>query len=126
MTSPSEDARLLLRPVIPTAAAAENVAEDFQNRSLRPILKLQHSLLVLLFEHFAAKRKFHPLAISPEQRREKIKELVAKDNRLRGLLFGMVIGQFTAAEAASYCQMEAETNRRLASLLTDRLLSHYT
>lgn len=125
MVAPSEDARLQLRPTIPTALGAENLAEDFQNRSLRPILKLQHPLLVLLFEHFSAKRKFHPMAVSSEQRREKLKEMVAKDKPLRGLLFGVVIGQFTTAEAAMYCQMETEINRRLTSLLTDRLLSHY-
>lgn len=124
MALPAEDARLQLRPTISTAEAT-NLAEDFQNRSLRPILKLQHPLLLLVFEHFAAKRKFLPLAVNREQRRGKIKELLAKDNRLRGLLFGIVIGQFTTAEAVIYCQMEAETNRRISSLLTDRILSHY-
>lgn len=114
--------RLTLRPEVATLPA-DNSHEVFQNTTLRPVLKLQHEQLLAIFLHFAAKRKFHPNQIAKVQRHEKIKELLAKDNRLRGLLFGMIIGQFTLAELTEYCANEAEYNRRLTSMLTKRILS---
>lgn len=118
------DPRLGIRPTVETAPA-RNAAEVFQNDTLRPVLKLQHQQLVQLFEHYAAKRKFRPAKVAPDQRRDKIKELLTRDNRLRGLLFGAVIGQFTSEELTTYCDAESETNRRLTGLLTERILSHY-
>ncbi|MEM9837376.1 MAG: hypothetical protein AAF828_12785 [Bacteroidota bacterium] len=116
------NARLQLRPHVPTEPASHPV-EVFQNNTLRPVLKLQHDLLLQLFMHFAAKRKFFPAQTAKDQRYAKVKELIARDNRLRGLLFGLIIGQFTSEELTYYCANEAEMNRRLTTLITQRLLS---
>lgn len=116
------DPRLALRPQVATLPA-DNPREAFQNQALRPVLKMQHDQLVAIFLHFAGKRKFHPEQVAKPQRQEKIKELIGRDNRLRGLLFGMVIGQFTLTELAEYAEHEAEYNRRMTSMLTKRLLS---
>ncbi len=124
MADPFLDARLQLRPQIETAPA-ESVAEDFQNRCLRPILKLQHPLLVQLFGHHAARRNYKLVGLSAEKKRQQIQTALQQDTRLRGLLFGLVLGQCTEAELAQYCQMESEMNRRLGQLLLERLHSHY-
>jgi hypothetical protein len=116
------DPRLALRPEVPTLPA-DNPPEVFQNQTLRPVLKLQHDQLLTIFLHFATKRKFQPEQVAKPQRHEKIKELLARDNRLRGLLFGAVIGQFTLDELTEYCEHESEYNRRMTSMLTKRLLS---
>lgn len=111
------------RPTITTAPTVAGSLEHFQNHTLRPILKQQNELLLELFNHFLQKRKIDLVKLPPGQRRERIAQLLAKDNRLRGLLFGLVIGQFTPEELQDYLQRESELNRRLTSLLTERLFS---
>ena len=109
------------RPVIPTLPT-DSPAEHFQNATLRPVVKGMHRTLVDLFLHFAAKRKFYPEQTPKVKRREKIKELITRDNRLRGLLFGVVIGHFEPEELSYYLENEGETNRRITNLLLERIL----
>lgn len=71
---------------------------------------------------FLLKRKVNVQQTAQLQRFEKVKELVARDNRLRGLLFGIIIGQFTSDEIQYYAANEGDVNRRLTNLLTERLL----
>ncbi len=120
----SNQARLALRPQLNLAPAA-SPSETFQNDTLRPIMKLQHELIVAVFAQFLTKRKVKPDQLPASQRLAKIKELVTRDNRLRGLLFGIAIGQFTTEEMTHYLENEGDTNRRMTNLLTERLLSVY-
>ena len=114
------DPRLSLRPVLNLApAAAPN--ERFQNETLRPVAKLQHQLLRAAFRLYLKKRKVNMDQIAVARRFEKVKELVGRDNRLRGLLFGIMVGQFTAGEMDYYVGHESEVNRRITNLLTERL-----
>ena len=112
--------RRLLRPTIETSPAA-TPAEAFQNDTLRPILKMQHDLLLAVFDHFLGKRKVKLRQLPPSARAEKVAELVSRDNRLRGLLFGAVIGQFETEELDYYLANEREVNQRLTGLLTQRI-----
>ena len=82
---------------------------------------MQNDLLVAALHLFLRKRKVDMRQTAVKQRFEKVKELVARDNRLRGLLFGIIVGQFTAEEMAYYGEHESEVNRRLTNLLTERL-----
>lgn len=108
------------RPYIPTLPT-DSPEEAFQNDTLRPILKQHNDLLQLIFAHYLAKRKVRVDQLSAANRAEKAKELVTRDNRLRGLLFGMVIGHFTTEEAEYYVANESGVNRRLTKLLVERL-----
>ena len=125
----TDQARLSLRPQLtltpdlrlgplPQTTLPE---EAFQNETLRPVAKLQNDLLVSALGLFLRKRKVDMRQTAAKQRFEKIKELVARDNRLRGLLFGIIVGQFTTTEMAYYLAHESEVNRRLTNLLTERL-----
>lgn len=116
--------RLALRPEVPTTPTTQP-EEAFQNETLRPVLKLQHDHLKAVTDSFLLKRKVKIDQVAKVKRREKIKELIARDNRLRGLLFGIIIGQFVAEELAYYLANESATNRRITNLLQERLLSVY-
>lgn len=107
------------RPHIPTLPT-DSPEEAFQNDTLRPILKQHNELLHKVFAHYLDKRKVKPSQLPAAKRVEKIKELVTRDNRLRGLLFGMVIGHFTAEETAYYLDNESGVNRRITNLLVER------
>lgn len=114
--------RRSLRPRLDTEPTSQP-AEAFQNDTLRPVLKLQHEHLLAVFQHFLIKRKVDLSKLPAARRAEKIAELLTRDNRLRGLLFGLVVGLFEGKEVAYYLQNEREVNQRLTSLLTQRLLS---
>jgi hypothetical protein len=117
------DNRKALRPDIPTIMTSPSAMEQFQNMTLRPILKLQNDLLVEIVRHYLKKRKID-LAGAEEQRKiEQLTHSVSKDGRMRGLLFGAVVGQFTLDEWITYAAHESECNRRITSMLTQRLLS---
>lgn len=120
---PSEAARLALRPDLPNLSPAQSPAEQFQNETLRPILKLQNELIIQLFRHFLQKRKVNLQSLPPEQRNKWIANSIRKDNRLRNLLLGLVIGQFTPQELATFFAIETEARRRTFDLLIQRLQS---
>ena len=109
-----------MRPSIPTLPT-DSPEEAFQNDTLRPLLKQHDGLLRPVFAHYLVKRKVRPEQLPAAQRTAKIKELVTRDNRLRGLLFGIVIGHFKPEELRYYLTNESAINRRLTNLLIERL-----
>ena len=115
------DPRLNIRPFVATEPSTESAAEQFQNDTLRPILKMQNELLIEMYRHFLLKRKVKFQGMSLPQRSQWIAESLSKDNRLRGILLGMVVGQFTTSELNQFIEMESELRRRIISLITQRL-----
>lgn len=116
----STDPRLRLRPEIKTEATVKP-DERFLHQTLRPVLKLQNDLLLEITRHFLLKRKVKLAKMSPDQRNQQIQHSIGKDNRLRGLLFGCILGQFTTEELNFYLANEGESNRRITQLLVQRL-----
>ena len=88
-------------------------------------MKLQHEHIVAVCASYLIKRKVKIDQLPANQRWAKIKELVTRDNRLRGLLFGLAAGQFTTSEMTYYLVNESDTNRRITNLLVERLHSVY-
>lgn len=113
------------RPSIPTIIEENSVsrAERFQNQTLRPILKLQHDLLVALFRQYIRKRKNKFYELPTKQRPEYIEHSVRQDLKFKNLLLGTVIGQFTLEEYELFLKEEKELTRRITSLLVQRLQS---
>jgi hypothetical protein len=115
-----------LRPLIPTILE-ENItsdAEQFQNKTLRPILKLQHDLLFQLFQQYVIHRKNVFQKLSPEKKLEYIETNIRKDLNFRSLLIGTVVGHFTHEEYQVYAQNESELRKRLINMLIERIKSH--
>ncbi len=118
-----QDLRQTIRPEIITERAAQGEAEKFQNDVLRPILKMQNDLLLAVYKHYLRKRKVKYEGMSKEQRLAWIEQSLQKDNRLRGVLLGTVVGQFTLDEWHAYSADESELKRRIFNLMTQRLQS---
>jgi len=114
-----------LRPLIPTIIDknAVNPAELFQNRTLRPILKLQNDLLDAIFRQYIIKRKnaFHNL--NAPKRIEYIENSIRRDVKLKNLLVGVITGHFTLEEWALFIADEGELTKRMTNLLVQRLTS---
>lgn len=116
----SSDPRLTIRPQI-ESLPANNPVEDFLHQTLRPVLKLQNELFLAITRHFFVKRKVRFANMNLAQQKQQVQHSIGKDNRLRGLLFGLVVGQFTEEELGFYLENEAEVNRRITQLLVQRL-----
>jgi hypothetical protein len=117
-------ALLALRPAIegqPAAIPTPATVPDFQHQVLRPLLKLQHELLVATATDFAL--DYHvPLAgAAPAEASRLLADLLARNTRLRATLTGLVAGLLTSEEFAFYRQHRSELNRRLLDLVAERI-----
>lgn len=122
----SRDAVLIeLRPEIPTARILPGMSdeESFQNKTIRPIAKLQNDLMVAVFRNYARKHKnvFYDLSI--EKRMDYIENAIHKDMKFRNSLKGILIGQFTLEEYELYIQNSSALNKRMMNIVKERLKS---
>jgi len=123
----TRDSQLIaLRPEIPSAQVNDSMSADeqFQNGTLRPVVKLQNDLLVEAFRNYITKHKnvFYNLTI--ESRMEYIANAIQKDIKFRNSLKGMVIGQFTLDEYRTYIQNSSALNKRMMNLVRERIQSN--
>ena len=118
-----EPALLALRPDLNLDTAQSTPAEVFQNQTLRPLLKMQHEVLLHIFRHYIRKRKNVFLSLAPKAKLEYIAHSVRSDIALRHLLAGAVVGHFTVAELAFFLENEADAMKRLADLTIQRIQS---
>ncbi|MEQ8706802.1 MAG: hypothetical protein RIC19_22910 [Phaeodactylibacter sp.] len=116
-----DEQKLSIRPEVPTKDIESTAAERFQNVTLRPVLKLQNTLLQAVFLHMMDKRKVPFLKQAPKAQAAQIDHSISKDKRLRFQLLGVVIGQFTTGEYATFLQFEQEAVRRIFTMMAQRL-----
>ncbi len=97
--------------------------EIFQNQVLRPILKLQNNILVASFKNYILSSKKDFSTLSLQKQLDAIDNIVHKDTSFRNTLKGMIIGLFTEKEYADYTKNSSEINRRMMTMLIERLKS---
>ncbi|MGB0304596.1 MAG: glyoxalase [Flavobacteriaceae bacterium] len=97
--------------------------EFFQNNTLRPILKLQNDLILALFRHYVEKHKGVFYELSPERKMDYIESAIHKDMKFRNILKGLVLGQFTLEEYRAYSADSSAINKRILSMIKERLKS---
>ncbi len=126
-TMETRDSLLLrMRPEILSAKITPTMSADecFQNKTLRPVVKLQSDLLLAVFRNYVAKHKnvFYDLTI--EKRLDYIENAIHKDMKFRNSLKGIIIGQFTLEEFEIYIQNSSALNKRMMDIVKDRLKSN--
>lgn len=117
----------VLRPLIPNISE-ERITSDseyFQNKTLRPILKLQHDLLIQIFQQYVVHRKNVFQKLPPEKKLEYIENSIRKDLNFRSLLIGIIVGHFTLEELKLYSESENELRKRLINMLIERIKSQF-
>lgn len=119
-----EQLLIALRPDISLNVAQSLPEETFQNQTLRPILKLQHTLLTEMFLHYIHKRKDIYYTLSKQARLKWIEHSIRTDLRFKNTMVGAVIGHFSAGELQTFYSNESEYMRRLTDLLVQRLQGH--
>ncbi len=117
---------LNIRPQILTAQVQTNTSNDerFQNVTIRPIIKLQHDLLIEVFRNYIQKHKNVFYELSLQRRLDYIENAIHKDMKFRNSVKGMIIGQFTLDEYKIYIQNSSALNKRIMNIVKERLLSN--
>ena len=128
-TPADRDAAILTsRPLVETAflppTADGPTVGDFLHRTLRPVLKLQNELLLVLVADFIQEHHIPFLTASVVEQQRVVAELLTRNVKLRYLLVGTVVGLFTQSELAFYRPNRAELNRRLLELAIRRVQDH--
>lgn len=118
-----DSALLHLRPEILSAKITTNMSADecFQNKTLRPVVKLQHDLLLAAFRNYIAKHKNVFYDLNVEKKMDYIENAIHKDMKFRNSLKGMIIGQFTLDEFEIYIQNSSALNKRMMDIVKERL-----
>lgn len=98
-----------------------SLEEIFQNRTLRPILKLQNDLFIESFINYANKYKDDFFMLPVEKKMVFIDNAVHKDIKFRNALKGMVMAMFTVEEFRDYIQNSSNLNKRMMNLVIERL-----
>lgn len=115
---------LSIRPEISSAKIYDSMSSDelFQNKTLRPIIKMQHDLFIAVFKNYISKHKnvFYELSLSKQL--SYIDNAIHKDMKFRNSVKGMIIGQFTEEEYTLYIQNSSALNKRMMTIVKERLL----
>ncbi|MFY9242147.1 MAG: glyoxalase [Polaribacter sp.] len=110
------------RPILPNLINANTTeTETFQNEVLRPIIKMQHDLLIAFFKSYLEKRKIDFIVLSEQKKRAKIKSVLEKDIQFKNTIIGSVLGHFTIDEYEAYNKNSSEFNRRITKIIIQRL-----
>lgn len=112
-----------IRPLIPSAKILPNMSEEerFQNKTLRPLLKLQNDLFLASFQNYIKKTKNTFYEMKLDNRMDYITNAIQKDIKYRNSLKGMIIGQFTLEEYEQYIENSSALNKRMMNMVIRRL-----
>jgi hypothetical protein len=113
-----------VRPVLPAAILNGIVTpeEEFQNKVLRPIIKMQSDLLMA---HVSAQLKALKIdwdQLTPIKRKDTLTALLTKDQLFKSEIVGIVIGQLEIAEYQNYRAHHKELNKRITQMVLNRAM----
>jgi len=95
--------------------------ESFQNTIVRPIIKMQHPLLIASFKNYLEKRKVDLQSCSDLEINNKIKSIYNKDISYRNISLGLIIGHFSTSEFSYYINYSSEINKRIIKIIHQRV-----
>ncbi|WP_042722982.1 hypothetical protein [Flavobacterium sp. B17] len=97
--------------------------EIFQNQVLRPVLKLQNEIYLMLFRDYALRKISDFNSLKTEKKLSFIDQSLQKDNALRNTFIGITIGMLTSDEMTIYLSDTKSYNKRIIAMLSERLKS---
>ena len=95
--------------------------EKFQNETLRPVLKLQNEVYLSVFENYAIKLKSAFKTLSTEKKWKFIEQSFQNNVSLKNIFIGITIGMFTDEELEVYLLETKTYNKRILTMLIERL-----
>lgn len=113
------------RPALDLEYDAVNASVDlvFQNEVLRPILKFQNPLLLGYFLDYCLKKKVNFTDLSQDKQKHFVSNLLSKEQKIKNQMIGMVAGLMSVEEHKYYLANLKSVNKRIISMLKERILS---
>ncbi len=119
--------KLSLRPIIKTKEFEKSTEEErFQTQTLRPILKLQNELILGLYRNHITESKSTFYDLSLENKILFVENSLQKNIVLKNKLLGVSLGMLTTEELAVYSTNTSLYNKRIMSLIVERIRSQVT
>lgn len=110
------------RPILKNIISDATLSlETFQNATLRPIIKMQHDLILALFQSYVQKKKIDLITLENQKAKDKIKSIFEKDINFKHLILGIIIGHFTTEEFDIYNSNISEFHKRIIQITVQRI-----
>lgn len=117
-----DDVLVSLRPSINANSDTFNLLESFQNKTIRPIIKLQSNLLLRHIKAYVKKNKPYFNNLNFEAQKQYLAQILKSDIRLKTELISFVVALFTSEEQEFYLQNQNALNKRIAEILYSRCI----
>jgi len=112
-----------IRPEIIISNSDNSITEEFQNETVRPILKLLNTTIIEFSKSFIAALDINFKNKTNAEIEQILINLVKKHPTFKTYLLGMVISYFTKDELNAYLENQKQHNKRIYILLQERLRS---
>jgi hypothetical protein len=113
-----------VRPKLPVALTEGELTEEelFQNMVLRPVIKMQHDLLIMRVKSHLNSKRVRFNVMDNKKRTEAIIQAFQNDHNLKKEIQGMIIGQLTILEFQQYLKIERSLNKRIVQMVRNRMI----
>tara|TARA_B100000927_G_C16331824_1_gene415636 strand:- start:195 stop:566 length:372 start_codon:yes stop_codon:yes gene_type:complete len=113
-----------VRPVLPDSLIAGELKNEelFQNMILRPVIKMQHDVLILRVKSYFLSKKVVFHLMDKQKRVSAIESAFQNDNPFKKEIQGMILGQLTKEEFLTYLKSERSMNKRIIQIVRNRML----
>ena len=113
-----------LRPKLPADLISLNISENeqFQNSTLRPILKFQHEVFMEITKNYISSTKPKFYEETAEKRETFIRASLTKNTTLKQRLVGIVIGHMSLSELKYFLINQSEFTKRITQMITNRIV----
>jgi|TARA_B100001093_G_C26610906_1_gene920164 hypothetical protein len=113
-----------VRPNLPESLVEGHLKEEelFQNMVLRPVIKMQHDILILRVQSYFLSKKVVFHMMDKKKRINAIESAFQNDNPFKKEIQGMILGQLNQEEFKSYLKSERSMNKRIIQMVRNRML----
>lgn len=113
-----------VRPNLPGSLVEGNLKEEelFQNMALRPVIKMQHDILILRVKSYFLSKRVVFNVMDKKKRTLAIEQAFLGDNAFKKEIQGMILGQLNVDEFQGYLKNERSMNKRIIQMVRNRML----
>jgi hypothetical protein len=113
-----------VRPKLPDALTEGELKEEelFQNMVLRPVIKMQHDVLILRVKSYFVSKRVMFNVMDKKKRTLAIEQAFLGDNAFKKEIQGMILGQLDTTEYQLYLKNERTMNKRIIQMVRNRML----
>lgn len=98
-------------------------SELFQNEVLRPILKMQHNIILKTFYNHIEKSSINWTQLNQIKKVKCVNDQLSKNLQIKHLIIGLIVGHFNDLEINQYLSNTKEYNKRIIQMAKQRIQS---